>query len=180
VTPDEATSLEVVAIYSPPPPGTDTHGPPLELMAIARDGTGERLLGVDTQWEVTEGRLWLHHLGGLFGGEAPPDRSRIRIGESCTPNRNEATRRATVVARVGDLEKSLELEWTVSSLHTPEPYDPDAAERYCEGPGDSSQGCRVGGAAPSWAWLVLGLAAMYGLGSPRRRSLRPGHWDRTR
>src|SRR5690606_14520212 len=78
-------------------------GPPAGLLAIARDGDGQRIVGAPIEWSVARGRLLL--------SDDIPDSDVILVGDCRDAPRRPSWRGATVEATLGGLSTFAELEW---------------------------------------------------------------------
>jgi MYXO-CTERM domain-containing protein len=120
----EVASLELVAIYDP---GTDERewGRPSGVLAITRDAEGRRIVGAPVDFELTRGRLWAGPI------EGSPDA--LVLGDNCRARPKAPTlRAATVVARLDDLEASVDLDWiALPDDPRPEPDDPNCVGSSC-------------------------------------------------
>ena len=136
----DAASLELVAGYHE---DKGTHDAAL-VRAVVRDVDGRPVYGGPVKWEVTSGWVFMdRHYFVVPDGVVVAD---------CTPSRSAEVHRATIVARLGDLTDSIELE-----LDAPD-EESDAA---CEDPdGLSGCGCATSGAT-GWPffWVTLLIVA---------------------
>jgi MYXO-CTERM domain-containing protein len=148
---ESIASLELVPVYQPGDPQREW-GPPNGVLAITRDGEGRRVVGAPIEFQVRQGRLSVGHEGS----------DALFIEDICRRAPAAPTARsATIVATLGQLESSVDLEW-IAVPRESDSFDPPPT---CEGactctsttPGESTPG-----------WLAL-----FGLGTwlrLRRRS----------
>jgi MYXO-CTERM domain-containing protein len=100
VSADAIQSLELVPVYNP---GDEQRewGTPAGVLAITRDGEGRRIVDAPVDFELTAGYL-------SFSSE----RDTLYLGDVCrNPAHGPTARTATVVATLGGLDASVDLEW---------------------------------------------------------------------
>jgi MYXO-CTERM domain-containing protein len=157
VSVEEVTSLELVGVYEDPGDAAELRqwGPPIGVLAIARDADGRRLVGAPVRWSLPRGRLALDDSGG--------DDTLI-LQDSCRPApRAPEARLATVAASLDELEATVELHWTaVTDDLDDDEFDPDSPD--CVG-----TRCDCSTAADPKGSLAALLALFVGLGLRRRR-----------
>lgn len=137
-------SLELVPVYNP---GNEQRewGTPAGVLAITRDGEGRRVIHAPVDFELTAGRL-------SFGSE----RDVLYLGDVCRREPKGPTpREATVVASLGDIEASVDLEWVALP-----------GDRH-DGGSECVQACSCTTAAPGES--TPALFALVGLGVWLRR-----------
>jgi len=156
VAPEDVTTLQVVALY-------ERDGDarlPLAVRGIARDEDGSLVRAAPIEWSLEAGQILLTDED--FGPEYA-----LAQDVCMEPDADEEERHATVKARLGDLEASIDLTWTPAPA-SGEPFVPD--ERC---PASASQvcGCGQAGNAPGAAIfscvLLLALRRRNGPTLPR-------------
>jgi MYXO-CTERM domain-containing protein len=134
----------LVPVYNP---GDDQRewGPPVGILAIARDGEDRRVIHAPVEFELTAGRL-------AFASE----RDVLYLADVCRREpKGPTAREASVLATLGDLEAIVDLEWVAL------PGDPH------DGSPDCTQACSCTTATPSES--TPALLALFGLGVWLRR-----------
>jgi MYXO-CTERM domain-containing protein len=137
-------SLELVPVYLP---GDEQRewGPPAGVLAITRDGEGRRIVDAPVNFELTAGYL-------SFSSE----RDTLYLGDVCRKEAKGPTARtATVVATLGGLDASVDLEWVAlpGDAHDGDP--------------DCTRSCACTTASPGES--TPALLALFGLGVWLRR-----------
>lgn len=129
VAADAIQSLELVPVYLP---GDEQRewGPPAGVLAITRDGEGRRIVDAPVDFELDAGHL-------SFRSE----RDTLYLGDVCRNDpKGPTARTATVLATLGGLDASVDLEWVALPGDTHE-GDPDCT-RSCacttSNPGEST------------------------------------------
>jgi MYXO-CTERM domain-containing protein len=154
VTQEQAASLDVVLI--------DGH-----LIADVRDAKGRPLHAAPIDWNVTQGALGLT-VGDLGNHHRTPEYATIETRCERPPETDPEPRRATVRARLGPLEDTVEVEWVAS----PRPASSWVAPDNClhgTMPKQPQQGCRCSAAPTTPAAPLALLAAIPLLAAIRRR-----------
>jgi MYXO-CTERM domain-containing protein len=138
-------SLELVPVYYPGDPQREW-GPPIGVVAITRDSEGRRVVGAPVEFELTQGRL---AIGAV--------QDTLSIVDTCRRAPESPTARvATIVASLGELEASVDLEWI--ALPSEGEFDP---------PPECVGACACTSTNPRES--TPGLLALFGLGLWLRR-----------
>lgn len=147
----QVATLELVTAYSVSDATEREWGPPLGVVAIARDDQGRRILGAPLQWSVTRGRLFTELMAA--SGDA------IMVADCRDAPKKPGWREATVEATLDDVVASVDLEWVaLPSDDVIDPIDARCAGTACD--------CST---AESPRGGVLAMLALFGLGGLLRR-----------
>jgi MYXO-CTERM domain-containing protein len=142
---ESIASLELVPVYYPGDPQREW-GPPIGAVAITRDSEGRRVVGAPVEFELTQGRL---AIGAV--------QDTLSIVDTCRRAPESPTARvATIVASLGKLEASVDLEWI--ALPSEGEFDP---------PPECVGSCACTSTNPGES--TPGLLALFGLGLWLRR-----------
>jgi uncharacterized protein (TIGR03382 family) len=152
IAPEDAVSLEVIAVYEAPEEGSERPwGPPDQLRAIVRTADGHVIRGVPSTARVLDGFL------DVSASHSDPGWHRA----SACGQAIYGTRRALVEVEAAGLVAQVDLEWMQQADDAT--LDPNLLIADCEGPGwnDAESGCGCSSGTGWDAAMLFLLPALF-------------------